>query len=78
MLVQRAAAILDSPMVSTGVSVTSAPISIGASAFLFPGGTTGGVFYSLHQLLLSHYPQEVEMEHKQLQLLMILQKLEEQ
>ena len=33
-------------MVSTGVSVTSAPISIGASAFLFPGGTTGGVFYS--------------------------------
>tara|TARA_R100000005_G_C5000101_1_gene206907 strand:- start:1492 stop:4026 length:2535 start_codon:yes stop_codon:yes gene_type:complete len=41
-----ATAILDSPMVSTGVSVTSAPISIGASEFLFPGGTTGGVFYS--------------------------------
>ena len=41
-----ATAILDAPMVSTGVSVTSAPISIGASSFLFPGGTTGGVFYS--------------------------------
>jgi len=41
-----ATAILDVPMVSTGVSVTSAPISIGASSFLFPGGTTGGVFYS--------------------------------
>ena len=40
-----ATAILDSPLVSTGVSVTSAPISIGASSFLFPGGTTGGVFY---------------------------------
>ena len=42
----EATAILDSPMVGTGVSVISAPISIGASAFLFPGGTTGGVFYS--------------------------------
>ncbi|MDB4348698.1 hypothetical protein OAA64_00040 [bacterium] len=41
-----ATAILDAPIVSTGVSVTSAPISIGASSFLFPGGTTGGVFYS--------------------------------
>ena len=41
-----ATAILDVPMVSTGVSVTSAPVSIGASSFLFPGGTTGGVFYS--------------------------------
>ena len=41
-----ATAILDSPLVSTGVSVTSAPISIGASSFLFPGGTTGGVFYA--------------------------------
>ena len=41
-----ATAILDSPMVGGGVSVTSAPISIGASSYLFPGGTTGGVFYS--------------------------------
>ena len=31
-----ATAILDSPLVSTGVSITSAPISIGASSFLFP------------------------------------------
>ena len=28
-----------------GVSVTSAPISVGSSAYLFPHGTTGGVFY---------------------------------
>ena len=41
-----ATAVLDSPMVSSGVSVTSAPISVGASSFLFPGGTTGGVFYA--------------------------------
>jgi len=41
-----ATAILDSPLVSTGVSITSAPISVGASSFLFPGGTTGGVFYA--------------------------------
>jgi len=41
-----ATAILDVPMVSTGVSVTSAPISVGGSSFLFPGGTTGGVFYN--------------------------------
>ena len=41
-----ATAILDSPLVSTGVSVTAAPISVGASSFLFPGGTTGGVFYA--------------------------------
>jgi len=40
-----ATAILDSPLVSTGVSITSAPISVGASSFLFSGGTTGGVFY---------------------------------
>jgi len=40
-----ATAVLDSPLVSTGVSITSAPISVGASSFLFPGGTTGGVFY---------------------------------
>ena len=40
-----ATAVLDSPVVGGGVSVVSAPISIGASAFLFPGGTTGGVFY---------------------------------
>jgi len=41
-----ATAILNSPIVGGGVSVTSAPISIGASSFLFPGGTTGGVFYA--------------------------------
>ena len=40
-----ATAVLDSPVVGGGVSIVSAPISIGASAFLFPGGTTGGVFY---------------------------------
>ena len=40
-----ATAIIDSPVVGGGVSVLSAPISIGASAFLFPGGTTGGAFY---------------------------------
>jgi len=40
-----ATAILDYPIVGGGVSVLSAPISIGASAYLFPGGTTGGVFY---------------------------------
>jgi len=41
-----ATAILDSPIVGGGVSVTSAPVSIGATAYLFPGGTTGGVFYA--------------------------------
>ena len=40
-----ATATLDLPVVGGGVSVTSAPISIGASSYLFPGGTTGGVFY---------------------------------
>ena len=40
-----ATAVLATPMVGGGVSIRSAPISIGASAFLFPGGTTGGVFY---------------------------------
>ena len=40
-----ATAVLDTPIVGNGVSIASAPISIGASAFLFPGGTTGGVFY---------------------------------
>jgi len=40
-----ATAVLDTPIVGNGVSIVSAPISIGASAFLFPGGTTGGVFY---------------------------------
>lgn len=39
-----ATAIIGSP-VGTGVSVIEAIISIGSSAFLFPGGTTGGVFY---------------------------------
>ena len=40
-----ATAVLDYPVVGGGVSVLSAPISVGSSAFLFPGGTTGGVFY---------------------------------
>jgi len=40
-----ATAVLDTPIVGNGVSIVSAPISIGASAFLFHGGTTGGVFY---------------------------------
>ena len=40
-----ATAVLATPMVGGGVSIASAPISIGASALLFPGGTTGGVFY---------------------------------
>ena len=41
-----ATAILAPPSgVGAGVSVVSAPISIGASAHLFPHGTTGGVYY---------------------------------
>ena len=40
-----ATATLDFPVVGGGVSVTSATVSVGASAYLFPGGTTGGVFY---------------------------------
>ena len=41
-----ATAILAPPSgVGAGVSVVSAPISIGASAHLFPYGTTGGVYY---------------------------------
>jgi len=40
-----ATATLDSPIVGGGVSVTSTTISIGTSEYLFPGGTTGGVFY---------------------------------
>ncbi len=40
-----ATAILDTPMVGGGVSITSAVISVGSSSYLFPGGTTGGVFY---------------------------------
>ena len=40
-----ATATLESPMVGAGVSVTSATISVGSSEYLFPGGTTGGVFY---------------------------------
>ena len=39
-----ATAIIDFP-IGAGVSVLSAPVSIGASNYLFPGGTTGGVFY---------------------------------
>lgn len=41
-----ATAVLDIPsQVGAGVSVVSAPISIGASSHLFPHGTTGGVYY---------------------------------
>ena len=40
-----ATAVLATPFVGTGVSIASAPISVGSSAFLFPGGTTGGAFY---------------------------------
>lgn len=41
-----ATAVLDVPsQAGAGVSVISAPISIGSSAHLFPYGTTGGVFY---------------------------------
>ena len=40
-----ATATLDSPIVGGGVSVVSATVSVGSSAFLFLGGTTGGVFY---------------------------------
>ena len=41
-----ATATLVHPVVGGGVSVTSATVSVGATAYLFPGGTTGGVFYS--------------------------------
>ena len=40
-----ATATIDSPVVAAGVSVVAATVSVGASAYLFPGGTTGGVFY---------------------------------
>ena len=39
-----ATAIIDYP-IGAGVSVVSAIVSVGASNYLFPGGTTGGVFY---------------------------------
>lgn len=40
-----ATAVIDHP-IGAGVSVLSANIGIGAANFLFPGGTTGGRFYS--------------------------------
>ena len=41
-----ATAVLDVPStVGAGVSVISAPISVGSSSYLFPHGTTGGVYY---------------------------------
>ena len=40
-----ATGVLATPFVGTGVSIVAAPISVGSSAFLFPGGTTGGAFY---------------------------------
>ena len=51
-----ATAILDSPIVGGGVSVVSSPISIGASSFLFPGGTTGGVFYATAPTVIFDLP----------------------
>ena len=44
-----ATAVLATPsQVGAGVSVIGAPISIGSSAYLFPYGTTGGVYYKRH------------------------------
>jgi len=54
-----ATAILDTPMVSLGVSVTAAPISIGATNFLFPYGTTGGVYYKSAPYVKFSLPQVV-------------------
>ena len=46
MLVRVTATALDVPsQVGAGVSVISAPISVGVATYLFPHGTTGGVFY---------------------------------
>ena len=42
-----------------GASVTSATISVGSSEYLFPGGTTGGVFYK--EVQQSHSPCHQEM-----------------
>jgi len=42
-----ATATIENPVVGGGVSVTKATISVGSSAYLFPGGTTGGVFYKV-------------------------------
>ena len=58
-------------MVGAGVSVISATISVGSSEYLFPGGTTGGVFYE--KIKQSHSPchQEMETVQKQQQLLTI-------
>jgi hypothetical protein len=51
-----ATATLDSPIVGGGVSVTSATISIGTSAYLFPGGTSGGVFYKKAPAIIFDLP----------------------
>ena len=40
-----ATATIKFPVTGAGVSVVSATISVGDPSFLFPGGTTGGVFY---------------------------------
>lgn len=40
-----ATATIKFPVTGAGVSVVSATISVGNPSFLFPGGTTGGVFY---------------------------------
>lgn len=52
----NATATLDSPVVGGGVSVVSATVSIGTSEFLFPGGTTGGVFYKSAPLVVFSLP----------------------
>jgi len=52
----NATATLDSPIVGGGVSVVSATVSVGASEFLFPGGTTGGVFYKTAPLVVFSLP----------------------
>ena len=52
----NATATLDSPIVGGGVSVVSATVSIGTSEFLFPGGTTGGVFYKSAPLVVFSLP----------------------
>jgi len=50
-----ATAIIDHP-VGAGVSVLSAVVSIGASNYLFPGGTTGGVFYKTPPVVTFNLP----------------------
>ena len=48
------------------VSVTSAPISVGSSGYLFPHGTTGGVFYKMFLTVTFSVQLELEMEARAL------------